>query len=511
MRLKMITRHFPLVVLLLLAGCAGIPKDYPRTSSVALVDHTASTLGAQLSSVAAAHPGRSGFAIIREGQAAFTARVALSDLAEKTLDLQYYIWEADESGRILAQRLLHAADRGVRVRVLLDDITAHGRDALLAALDAHPNIEIRLFNPLANRSAAAFEFVVNFSRVNHRMHNKMMIADNAVAIVGGRNIGNHYFNVATDANFRDLDIAAGGPVVREVSSVFDYFWNGEWAVPIGVLGERSYTETEMREAFETVSARIASDEFPYPIDQQVADLKARLTAIIDDFIWARGWIVWDDPASIITEGRTSSMLEGLHRRSESLERELLIESPYFVPRDRAIEKMEALTDRGVRVRLLTNSLASNDVWAAHAGYADRRRAVVESGVELYELRPDAGAIRKRLIDPGSKASLHAKVVVFDRKDVFIGSFNLDPRSADINTEAGLYVQSPELAAQVVAFMDQGVRPDASYRVLIDEDGRLNWLAEIDGRDVRFDVEPESSFWQRLWIGFIGFLPIEDQL
>ncbi len=511
MQIHRLTRLFLLAMSLLLAGCASLHEDYPRTSSVALADHGTTTLAKLLSPAADAHPGRSGFAIIRDGQAAFTARLALSELAEKTLDLQYFIWEADESGRILTQRLLQAADRGVRVRVLVDDINVHGRDALLAAMDAHPNIEIRLFNPFANRGIPKLEFILHFNRVNHRMHNKLFVADNSVAIVGGRNVGNHYFDVSTDANFRDLDVAAGGPVVREASSVFDYFWNGKWAVPIGAVVDRSYTEAEMRSVFETVDERIASDEFPYQVDQAVADLKARLTEIADDFIWARGWFVWDDPASIVAEGSTSTLLENLHRRTDSLEREILVESPYFVPRDRAIEKMKALTERGVRIRLLTNSLASNDVLAAHAGYADRRRQVVESGVELYELRPDAAPIKKRFRIASSRAALHAKVIVFDRKDVFVGSFNLDPRSSDINTEAGLYVESPELAAQTVDFMDKGVRPDESYRVLIDEDGDLYWLTEIDGREVRFDVEPESSFWQRLWVGFIGLLPIEDQL
>jgi putative cardiolipin synthase len=368
-----------------------------------------------------------------------------------------------------------------------------------------------MFNPFTHRGARGLDFITDFNRVNHRMHNKLMVMDNALAIVGGRNVGNHYFGVRTEANFRDLDVAAGGPVVREISSVFDYFWNGEWAVPISVLVDRPHTEADLQQARATLHERIVADNYPYPIDQDAAELEFVLEEEIDKLVWAPARIVWDDPAEIAATGGTSRMLEGLHRRGGMLEADLLIESPYFVPRERGIKKMAELHDRGVRIRVLTNSLASNDVLAAHAGYSDRRRQVLESGVELYELRADAGAIKKRIAYFGAKAALHAKVMVFDRKDVFVGSFNLDPRSADINTEAGLYVESPELAAQVIAWMDEGVRPENSYRVLLDADGDLQWVTEYEGREVRFDTDPESTPWQRFVTGFIRILPVENQL
>jgi putative cardiolipin synthase len=355
------------------------------------------------------------------------------------------------------------------------------------------------------------DFVADFKRVNHRMHNKLMVMDNALAIVGERNIGIHYFQVDTVANFRDLDVAAGGPVVCEISSVFDHFWNGNWAVPISALVDRPYTVADLQQARAALRERTAVDNYPYPIDQDVAELKSALRAEIDKFVWAPGWIVWDDQAEIAVTGGTSRMLEGLHRRVGTLETDLLIESPYFVPRDRGIREMKELHERGVHIRVLTNSLASNDVLAAHAGYSSRRKQVRESGVDLYELRADAGVIKKRIAFFGAKAALHAKVMVFDRKDVFVGSFNLDPRSADINTEAGLYVESPELAAQVIAWMDEGVRPENSYRVLLDADGNLNWVTEYEGREVHFDTDPESTAWQRFVTGFIRVLPVEGQL
>ncbi len=496
---------------LLLGGCASLPENYPRTSSTAFENPESTTIGSYFAKKAARYPGKSGFAIIRYGRQAFTSRVALVDLAQETLDVQYYIWEADETGRILIDRLVRAADRGVRVRVLLDDINIKGRDAYAAAIDAHPNIEIRMFNPFANRGTPGLGFLTDFNRVNHRMHNKLMIMDNAVAIVGGRNIGNHYFNVAEDANFRDLDIAAGGPVVRETSSVFDHFWNGEWSYPISALADRTYTEADMRVTVEKLREQIALDDYPHPVDQDVAELKAELMAHFDDFIWAPGQIVWDDPASIQREGATSKLLEGLARRLDRADEEVLIEVAYFVARDRGVDKLTGLVDKGVKVRILTNSLASNDVLAAHAGYAERRDDLVAGGVEIYELRPYPGAVAKDVVAGSSKAALHTKAVVFDRKDVFIGSLNLDPRSLDINTEAGLYVESPELAQQVIAYMDEGVTLENSYRVELDENGDLSWVTLVDGQEVPFNKDPESSGMQRFTAGFIKILPVEDQL
>jgi len=500
-----------LLIGLVLAGCATLPTEYPRHPSTAITDYPATGLDQLFAEAAGQHPGESGFAIIRHGRQAFTARVALTDLAEKSLDLQYYIWEADATGRILAERLVRAADRGVRVRVLLDDINMEGDAPIAALLDTHPNIEIRIFNPFANRGFRLFDFALDLDRVNHRMHNKILVADNAVAIVGGRNIGNHYFEVATDANFRDLDIAAAGPVVPDVSTVFDHFWNSDWAVPVSALVKRSYTESDLQAAMRSFRERVAADRYPYPLDQDVTALRADLTSIRDNFIWAPGEIVWDDPDDIKTGAAHGRMDRAFYRKMDTLQKELLIESAYFVARDRGVAKAKELRDRGVRVRALTNSLATNDVLAAHAGYAKYREALLASGVELYELRPDAGVVKKKLISAKSKAALHTKAMVFDRESVFIGSFNLDPRSANLNTEAGLYVESPELAAQVLEYMNQGVRPENSYQVLLDESGDLYWVTEVDGAAARYDEEPEATFGQRFMSGFIMMLPVDHQL
>jgi putative cardiolipin synthase len=492
-------------------ACSSTPKNYPRDPSAAFQNDESTAIGRRLAREAARHPGESGFSFIGKGRTAFNTRIALTDLAQKSLDMQYYIWEADATGRRFAERVVKAADRGVRVRILLDDNNFTGRDPILAALDAHPNIEIRMFNPFAHRSTHILDFLLNFSRVNHRMHNKLFVMDNALAIVGGRNIGDDYFGVSSHANYRDADIAAGGPVVRQASGVFDRFWNGEQAVPMAALTNRKYTSEDAKAAISTIRESSATDPYPYPLDQDVAAIKSRIDTLIDQFIWAPGQMVWDDPESIRLTGGTTKLIEGLYNRMEKLNQEMLIEAPYFVVQERGRARVKELHERGIRMRALTNSMASNDVAAAHAGHAKHRKELVENGMEIYELRADAGSIRDRFASGSSDAALHAKILVFDRRDVFIGSFNLDPRSAFINTEAGLYIQSPKLASQVIAYMDEGVEPQNSYRLLLDQNGKIYWVTKEGGKTKQYRNDPHSTFMQRLKASVIGLLPIEKQL
>ena len=383
------------LVAVLVAGCASVPKDYPRTPSTTFPDYASTAIGAYLDNAAARHPDQSGFAIFPDGRRAFTSRIAMTDLAEKTLDLQYFIWDEDATGRILAERLVRAADRGVRVRILVDDLNLkHHRDAAIMALDSHPSIEVRIFNPFANRSWKLLGFLTDFSRVNHRMHNKLFVMDNTVAIVGGRNIGDHYFDVHQAVNFRDMDVVAGGPVVREASGVFDHFWNGPWSVPITALVKRPATEADLQAATKRVHDQLAKDPYPYPLDEDVATLKSELTTIFDGFIWASGHMIFDDPNEVKEQGRTVTMTEAFHRRIGRIESEVLIEVPYFVVRDRGLAAVKGLRERGVHIRVLTNSLASNDVLAAHAGHAEKRKELIAEGVELYELRAEP-AVKKK--------------------------------------------------------------------------------------------------------------------
>jgi putative cardiolipin synthase len=498
---------------LLLGACAKVNWDYQRIPSNAFEQSEITTVGALFQKAAAQHPGLSGFSLVQHGEDAFLARFAMCDLAEKTLDAQYYIWDSDTTGRILASRLLRAADRGVRVRLLIDDIyQTEDKDFLVAALAAHPYIEIRLFNPITNRFWRTLSFLGDFGRVNHRMHNKLLVVDNAVGIVGGRNIGDIYFGVRADRNYRDLDVLTAGPIVHEISASFDMFWNSDWAIPVGATVKELPTEKDLRAAMKRLDERIAATGYPYPIYQNVDDLRARLVQIRDNFIWASGSVLVENPSRVNTEAPDGVISRALSQRVNEVERELLIESPYFVLRDRTIKRTSQLIARGVKVRVLTNSAASNDVIAAHAGYANTREKLLTAGVELYELRPDTNMERHWSVLSGeSKAALHAKSIVFDRKSVFIGSFNLDPRSSTLNTEIGLMINSLEIARSVAEIMDEGVSPGSAFHVTLDNNKRLVWATDNNGEKVQYDKDPETNVWHRLVFDFIGILPIEDQL
>jgi putative cardiolipin synthase len=277
-----------MVAALFLIGCTSIPKNYPKAPSTAFKGHKSTSIGKMFDKEAAKHPGKSGFDIIRYGRQGFTARIAMTEMAEKSLDLQYYLWEPDATGRLLAYHVLKAADRGVKVRVLLDDIGLESRDTMIASLDAHPNIEIRIFNPFAERSSHGLNFLTDFDRVNHRMHNKTFLMDNSLAIIGGRNIGNHYFGVDDQMNFRDLDIVGAGPIVREVSNVYDYFWNGEWSVPMKALEDKTYTQEDMKNARAILSQKIAKDHYPYPLTDDVKKIRSQMNTIRKNLVWAKG-------------------------------------------------------------------------------------------------------------------------------------------------------------------------------------------------------------------------------
>ncbi|MFO1313054.1 MAG: phospholipase D family protein [Burkholderiales bacterium] len=496
-----------------MSGCATVPRDVERKPSVAFQDHESTRLGSRIAKDAAQHPGQSGFSIMRYGHPAFTTRIVLADLAQKSIDVQYYIWEADATANILADRLARAAERGVRVRVLVDDANLGDRDSAVASFAAHPNIEVRLFNPFAQRSAKEIGFLTDFERVNHRMHNKLMVVDNAVAIVGGRNMSDPYFGVNPEHNFRDLDVVAVGPIVRELSKVYDRFWNGEWAVPITAVVDRPRDMSDFSRTMKAVREWIPTSSYPWPLEYDVASMEREMEANYQAFVWAPAQVLWDDPASI-NDPALRTMSKALGQRFREVQSEVLVESAYFVPREPGVALAEQLRARGVRMRLLTNSLASNDVLAAFAGYSKYRKQFVAANVELYELRPDAGPIRKRMffgVAGGGRAGLHTKAIVFDRKAVFIGSFNLDSRSSFINTEAGLYIESPALAAQLAAHMDEGVQPENAYRVRLDTSGQLYWVTEDEGQEVRYDVDPLSTPMQRLEAGWIRMLPILDQL
>jgi putative cardiolipin synthase len=449
---------------------------------------------------------------MRFGRVALEGRLALCDLAERSLDLQYYIWDADVSGHLLADRIIRAADRGVHVRVLLDDHGIVGRDTAIARLSAHPNIEIRAFNPFRNRRNPLSDFLTDPSRANRRAHNKVMIADNTIAIVGGRNIADHYFGVHGESNFRDLDTVAVGPVVREASAVFDDFWNSDFAVPYEAFVDTPPTRADADAAIAEMRAKMTNERLPYPIDEEVDGLKAEMQDVRDSLIWAPVQVLYDPPEK--AEDKAShdifSVLDALVSNAQ---KEVLIENAYFVPRDHGVELVAGLHARGVRVRVLTNSLASNDLLAVHSGYQKYRDDMLENGVEIYELRPDSSMEQlswSGLPSLKSRAGLHAKAMVIDRRYVVVGSYNLDPRSADINTELALLVDSLAFAELVIEFFEDGVKPENSYRVTL-ERGGLKWTTSDDGTPRVYEKEPETSWWQRFKANAMGLLPIHSML
>jgi len=500
-----------LLVIAVATGCAFYNTKYPRSPSTALPEDRATTLARLFEPAVARHPGDSGVEYMRYGRVALEARLALCDLAERSLDLQYYIWDADVSGRLLADRIIRAADRGVRVRVLLDDHGVTDRDTVIAQLSAHPNIDIRAFNPFRSRSHPMSDFLTDPSRANRRSHNKVLIADNAIAIVGGRNIADHYFGVNGESNFRDLDTVAVGPVVRDASAVYDDFWNSAFAVPYEAFVDTLPTRAESDAGIARMRAQMASEELPYPLHEEVDALTANMKAVRDRLTWAPVRVLYDPPEK--AEARAShnifSVLDALVSNART---EVLIENAYFVPRDHGVELTAALHARGVRVRVLTNSLASNDLVSVHSGYQKYRDDLLENGVEMYELRPDSSMqqLRWSAVSAKSRAGLHAKAMVVDRRYVVVGSYNLDPRSADINTELALLIDSPAFAKKIAEFFDDGVKPENSYRVTL-EQGRLRWTTS-DGGTVRvYTHEPETSWWRRFSADTLGILPIHSML
>ena len=447
------------------------------------------------------------------GREAFIVRLALCDLAERSLDMQYYVWDGDTTGRIVLDRVMKAADRGVTVRLLIDDPYYRANDPVIAALDAHVNVEICLFNPFTNRRWSRLDFIHDFRRVNRRMHNKLMVTDNAAAIVGGRNIGDIYYGVNTIANYRDLDVLAVGPVVHDLSRVFDRYWHSRSTVPIAAIVDRAYGAADLDAILIRLRDEIAAADYPYPIDQDLDNLAARGDEFRNDLVWAHGQIIADDPEAVSRGEDSDQVATFIRERVARLSKELLIESPYFVLPAQAQASVKVLHERKVRVRALTNSLASNDMLAAHSGYAKTRRRLLENGMELYELRPDTDEFRSGWspLSGRSPAALHTKAMVFDGEAVLIGSFNLDPRSAVINTEASLYIESQALAERLTAYMATGVVPANSYRVFIDRYSSIIWETVMDGHTVRYRDEPGTGFRRRFVANLLKLLPIDSQL
>jgi cardiolipin synthase C len=495
-----------------LAACSTGPRDFERTRSFAPEPPTRTGLADSVRKLGNPGDGRSGVKLISNGEEAFAARLILAAKAEVSLDAQYYLFHDDPTGHQLALSLLDAADRGVRVRLLLDDMDTSGYDAMTAALDSHENIEIRLFNPFWRDQSLLVAGLTDFRRINRRMHNKSMTADNTVSIVGGRNIGDEYFLAKEEMNYADLDVLVAGPVVQEVSANFDDYWNSDFAVPArAVIGEPG--ELDLEGARARLNELVAGSG-------ETAYAEAVRKAAQENFSlenlkleWVPAKLYSDPPSKAAGDSNDQPILASrLVPYFQAAQESVSIVSAYFVPRRTGVAWLTELEDRGVEVRVVTNSLASNDVAPVYAHYAADRRALLEGGVELYELRPDADRVQQRGVNWGqSRSGLHTKAFAIDDRYLFVGSFNWDPRSVNINTEMGILIDSPEITTRAVGVLDEALA-DHTYSVQLEENDRITWRTRReDGAILLYRGEPTGTAWDHVKAEILAILPIGSQL
>ena len=493
----------------LLSACASIDFDYPKTASTALDDTADTTLGQRIVPVVSEFAeDESAFYPIGDSIDALAARLLLAARAERSIDVQYYLIKNDVVGQVFIDALLQAADRGVRVRLLLDDIFTKGYDSGMAALDAHPNFEIRIFNPFGRSGGRAINSVASFPRINRRMHNKSFTIDNQITIVGGRNIADEYFGAREDAKFGDLDVAAIGPVVHDVSVMFDTYWNHETALPVPAFAKMPDDPAELLVGLRQrlADARVAASTGDYA--EAVKERIAWFVENREDFVVAPFELVYDSPDKGVRSraAEAESITSGLRKSLNSATEKIYIVSPYFVPTKSGIRILSETQASGIDVTIITNSLAANNQFTVHGGYAPSRKPLLKNGVRIFEARPDADVQGAQIVAAsGAKATLHTKAFIVDEREVFIGSFNFDPRSANINTEMGVVIRSPELAREYVNGINR-VLPSQTYEVFLNEDEKLRWRSQEDGEVVVFDKEPQTTWWQRFMAGLMRIMP-----
>lgn len=514
-------KHFAIVVLmtLLSAGCQSAPPYDPdqRSTSRTLVAAPDSSLVSELEQLQAQHPGQSGFYLLHDGLSAFLARMAMIEHATTSLDLQYYIFTNDVTGRIIISRLLSAADRGVRVRVLVDDLGTRIHNPLIARLDQHPNIEIRIFNPVASRDGLSrnLQIVQNANRSNHRMHNKLMVADGVTLITGGRNLGDVYFS-STNVDFQDIDIFAIGSVVPKAAGSFDEYWAYPASVPVQLLLDPDDADMDLdslRQLLNDFLAEQTESEFAQALrgSSLGRDLLSGKVALS----WGNSALLVDTPKKVLEHNDLPASFylgADLKPIMESARERLKISSAYFVPGDMGVALFDGLEKQGVTVKILTNSLSTTDVAIVHSGYMDYREALLKNGVELWELRSTAGQQKRMHWFKGqSRASLHAKTMVIDDRLSVVGSVNLDARSILQNTEIAVLIDSPAINQQLSDLFDRWVAGDSAWSVQFDEDDDLIWIADTPQGRLEEHHDPETSGWSRFKIWLLSWLPIDSQI
>ena len=484
-------------------AASGAPSHFLPASG------PATALDREIAPLLAANPGKTGVYWLDNGLDAYAARSVLAQRAGRSLDVMYYIWKDDLPGHLMAGELYQAAERGVRVRLLLDDLNVHGLDPQMLAIDVHPNIEVRVYNPFRNRDSILrlLEMVQRVFSINHRMHNKIWLADNRAVIIGGRNIGAEYFDEHADVNFRDLDLLLAGPAVEQSSRIFDAYWNSAAAVPISALNRRS--EAELRALIDSIKAEIRLTEAG-PYLQRVRErIEQPALAGQRSLHWSdQVQVLSDPPLKHLDDDRQDWLVQTITQDMARTEQQLQLISPYFVPGLIGAESMIAGANDGLQIQVITNSLAANDVAAVHSGWNTYRESLVDAGIEVFELKRRGQ--RNGLAVPigSSGASLHTKAYLVDGRRGFVGSFNLDPRSARLNTEMGVFFDDPVLGARLQQEFAYLADPSMSYRLGKDGQGQLIWT---DGQGKVHHNEPDTGWLLRSWVRVLDLLPIESQL
>lgn len=507
-------RYCLVAIVAALSGCATVDFDYPKPTTTVITDTGNTYLGKELAGLAEQHPGEAGFYPMADGIDALASRLLLAARAERTIDAQYYLIKNDIVSFAFINSLLDAADRGVRVRLLVDDFLLGGFDTGMAALDSHPNFELRIFNPFANRSMRFMDGVTSFSRINRRMHNKSFTVDNQVTIIGGRNIADEYFGAREDAKFGDLDVMGIGPIVDDVSNMFDSYWNHERASPIAAFAKMpddpAAELVRLRSRLEEARQQVTTTKYAAAVKDKVLEY---IESDNSAFIWATYTLAVDSPDKIFKSKAESvaSIKTPLRESLLSARSEVIIISAYFVPRKAGVEALVKLQQSGVNVTIITNSLASTNQATVHGGYAPSRKPLLKAGVKIYEVRADAHVLGSEIVSAeDSKATLHTKAFIVDRREIFIGSFNFDPRSANINTELGVIIQSPELAVRATNLLLDAL-DEQTFEVFLNEKGKLRWRGHENGEEVILKKEPQTTWSQRFVAGFMRILPIRGQL
>ncbi|WP_415502434.1 phospholipase D family protein [Acinetobacter celticus] len=504
-------------------ACSTLPKQMPQPMEYAFSTPTEETALAKIVLPQRnANPGLTGYHVLYDPLEALAARLELINKAEKSLDLQYYIWDNDKIGAMALHAIIQAADRGVKVRLLIDDNNSKHMEGIYLALNQHSNIEVKLYNPYRFRHYRAMDMVLDLKRINRRMHNKSFIADNQIALIGGRNMSNQYYNVSDNYQFSDVDVMLVGAASDEIIHSFDEYWNDDYAFPVKQLvNPRHYT---LR--FDGLKQQLEQYNQEVTV-QNYLDLANRSHAFENwlnhriQFDWVKAEIVKDSPSKIKAKAKKEEHLNfQLIKHLNTPEQSVDIVSAYFVPEKEGTKKLAQLAENGVKVRVLTNSFKANDVPVVHAFYGKYRQDLLENDVQLYEflfnpnvenlnINTDELAKKAKVSMKGlSRSSLHAKLMALDEKQVFIGSFNFDPRSAYLNTEIGVLLNSPSLARAVHHTMDENLSKYA-YKLVLDANQRMNWKIQLDNGKTRiYHKEPKMKWWQRTGMKMISWLPIE---